>query len=45
MGDMEDALRNTNVWAPPRMYMRAEDLIDPPYTQGAFMVIGYKVER
>ena len=36
----EDALRNTNVWAPPRMYMRAEDLIDPPYTQGAFMAFG-----
>ena len=41
----EDALRNTNVWAPPRMYMRAEDLIDPPYTQGAFMAFGYKFEK
>ena len=41
----EDALRNTNVWAPPRMYMRAEDLIDPPYTQGAFMAFGYKLEK
>ena len=41
----EDALRNTNVWAPPRMYMRAEDLMDPPYTQGAFMAFGYKLEK
>ena len=27
------------------MYMRAEDLIDPPYTQGAFMAFGYKFEK
>lgn len=41
----EEALLNTNVWAPPRMYMRAIDLIDPPYTQGAFMSLGYKFEK
>ena len=41
----EEALLNTNVWAPPRMYMHAMDLIDPPYTQGAFMSLGYKFEK
>lgn len=41
----QEALVNTNVWAPPRMYMRERDMMDPPYDKGAFMAINGKLEK
>ena len=41
----EDALMNTYVLAPPRMYMNPMDTVHPPYTKGAFMAIGGKPDK
>lgn len=41
----QEALVNTNVWAPPRMYMNADDLENSPYTKGAFMAINSSIEK
>lgn len=38
----ENALLNTNVTAPPRMYMTPMECYNPPYTKGAFMAVGSK---
>lgn len=39
-----NALVNTNVMAPPRMYLSQEEVIDPPYTRGAFMAVNSNVK-
>lgn len=36
------ALINTNVLAPPRLYIGPLDCIDPPYERGAFMALNYR---
>lgn len=41
----EDALLNTYVLAPPRMYMTPMESDKPSYTKGAFMAIGSKINR
>lgn len=41
----EDALMNTYVLAPPRMYVNPMDAVDPPYEKGAFMAIGGKPDK
>ncbi len=33
------ALLNTNIMSPPRLYVSLKDLMDPPYTKGAFMAL------
>ncbi len=38
----ENALLNTNVIAPPRMYTTLAECYHPSYTQGAFMALGSK---
>ncbi len=35
----ENAMGNTYVMAPPRMYLKAMDLANPPYHRGAFMAL------
>ena len=45
MGDMGRCITEYECLGTAAMYMRAEDLIDPPYTQGAFMAFGYKFEK
>ena len=40
----EEALVNTNVWAPPRLYVKQEELFNPPYTTGAFMAINSNID-
>ncbi len=39
------ALLNTNVLAPPRMYMLPWDCYKPPYTKGAFMALGSDMDK
>lgn len=34
------ALANTNIVSPPRIYLKPEELINPAYTDGAFMAMG-----
>ena len=41
----EDALMNTYVLAPPRMYLNPMDAVHPPYAKGAFMAIGGKPDK
>lgn len=41
----QEALVNTNVWAPPRMYTNQDDLANPPYAKGAFMAVNSKIEK
>lgn len=41
----QEALVNTNVWAPPRMYTNARDMMNPPYAKGAFMAINNKIDK
>lgn len=36
----ESALSNTYIMAPPRMYLKPADLVNPPYHRGAFMALG-----
>lgn len=40
-----DALINTNVMAPPRMYFDAMDTAHPPYEKGAFMALNSKIDH
>lgn len=35
----ESAMSNTYVMAPPRIYLKPMDLVDPPYHRGAFMAL------
>lgn len=35
----ENALINTYIMAPPRMYLKPMDLLNPPYHKGAFMAL------
>lgn len=35
----DDALINTYIMAPPRMYLNPMDIVDPPYHRGAFMAL------
>lgn len=41
----EDALLNTNVMAPPRIYFNPLDCYNPPYTKGAFMALGSEITK
>lgn len=41
----EDALMNTYVLAPPRMYMTPMDACNPPYSKGAFMALGSGMKK
>ncbi len=41
----QEALVNTNVWAQPRMYMKPNDMKNPPYSKGAFMALGSEPEK
>ncbi len=40
-----EALINTNVWAPPRMYMKPSDMDKPSYEKGAFMALNSVPEK
>ena len=35
----ESAMSNTYIMAPPRIYLKPMDLVDPPYHRGAFMAL------
>lgn len=35
----EDAMSNTYIMAPPRIYLKPMDLLNPPYHRGAFMAL------
>ncbi len=35
----ENAMSNTYIMAPPRIYLNAMDLVNPPYHRGAFMAL------
>ena len=35
----ENALSNTYIMAPPRIYLNAMDIVNPPYHRGAFMAL------
>lgn len=35
----ENAMSNTYIMAPPRMYLKPADLVNPPYHRGAFMAL------
>lgn len=35
----ENAMSNTYIMAPPRMYLKPMDLVNPPYHRGAFMAL------
>lgn len=39
------ALTNTNVMAPPRIYMNVHECVAPPYTRGAFMAINSTIDH
>lgn len=39
-----NALINTNVMAPPRMYLSEKEATNPPYTRGAFMAVNSNVK-
>lgn len=41
----EEALLNTYVLAPPRMYINPLDAANPPYERGAFMAIGSELNK
>lgn len=41
----EEALMNTYVLAPPRMYMEPMDARNPPYSKGAFMALGSSMKK
>lgn len=41
----EEALMNTYVLAPPRMYLNPMDTLNPPYAKGAFMAVGSGMDK
>jgi len=41
----EEALLNTNVMAPPRIYFRADECIKPAYSKGAFMALNSELKE